>query len=109
MSRFDAINFMRLTSDEQDLDVFGAKFKNIRYNLPAERTIQLKAEDAHNLPGLAFRLLGDTSLWWVLLDFNGLYDAIEDIRPGMYLRIPSRTNLIAYLETAADTTSNLII
>ena len=109
MSRFDAVNFMRLTADRKDNSVFSARFKNMRFNVPTEQTIRLTSADEHNLPGLAFKYLGDVSLWWVLLEYNGLYDAISDVRAGLVLRIPSRTALITYLETTPEKPSNLIL
>lgn len=109
MPRFDAVNYMPLTTDRKDNSVFGARFKNIRFNVPAQQTIRLSASDEHNLPGLAFKHLGDVELWWVLLDYNGLDDAISDVKAGTLLRIPSRTALISYLESVADTPSNLVL
>jgi hypothetical protein len=89
--------------------VFSAKFKNMRFNVPTEKTVALSAADAANLPGLAHRLLGDKSLWWVLLEYNGLYNPIEDIRPGILLNIPSRSALITYLETTPEKPSNVVL
>ena len=93
----------------KDNSIFSARFKNIRFNVPVQKTIRLSAADAHNLPGIAHVHLGDKELWWVLLDFNGLYDPIEDVVPGLVLRIPSRTALITYMETTADKPGNLIL
>ena len=109
MSRFDSVNFMQFTSDGAELDVFTAKFKNMAFNVPAQLSIQLTAADTSNLPGLAFKYLGDVDLWWVLLEYNGLYDAIHDVRAGIILKIPSRSSVIAYLETTPDNSSNQIL
>lgn len=108
-SRFNLANFMTRTSDGQALSVFSAKSKNMRFNVPTERTITLGSADAHNLPGIAHRFLGDKGLWWVLLEYNGLYDPIEDVQPGLILRIPSRSALITYLETTPEKPSNVIL
>ena len=108
-SRFNSANFMKADSDGNSLSIFSAKFKNMRYNIPTERTLILGPADECNLPGLAQKYLGDMNLWWVLLEYNGLYNAIEDVRPGNVLRIPSRTALITYLETAHERPSNVIL
>lgn len=100
---------MTLTSDGGDLDVFSAKSKNLRFNVPIERTIRLGLGDENNLPGLAFKYLGDTSLWWVLLEFNGLDDAMQDVQPGLFLNIPSRRDLITYLEVSETSSSTVSI
>lgn len=109
MSRFDAVNFMVTTSDREDNDIFSAKSKNMRFNVPTERSIVLNAADENNLPGLAHTHLGDKSLWWVLLEFNGLFDAIHDVKAGNVLKIPSRRALISYLETSTDQPTTVIL
>lgn len=109
MQRFNQVNFLSLTSDGGDLDVFTSKGKNMRYNLAVGETVVLNSSDEHNLPGLAYRLLGDENLWWVLLAFNGLYDALDDVKAGLKLKVPVRRDLIAYLETADAAPSNVII
>lgn len=109
MSRFDSVNYMLLTSDRQDNNLFSARFKNMRFNVPSSKTIRLTAADEHNLPGLAHVHLGDKDLWWALLEYNALYDAIEDVRAGLVLKIPSRTALISYLESSPDRPTSLII
>ena len=109
MGRFDAINFRVMTPDRQDLDEFSAKSKNMRFNVPTEKTIVLTSADENNLPGLAHKHLQDKDLWWVLLEYNGLDDAINDIKPGNVMKIPSRRALITYLETESDRATNIII
>jgi hypothetical protein len=108
-SRFNVANFMALTKDGQALSVFSAKFKNIRYNIPAERTLVLTVADEHNLPGIAAKYLGDKNLWWLLMEYNGLYDPIGEVLAGNILRIPSRTALIAYLETTPENSSTVVL
>lgn len=108
-SRFNSVNFMKLDSAGVKLSIFSAKFKNIRYNVPTERSLLLGPGDECNLPGLALKYLGDMNLWWVLLEYNGLYEPIEEVRAGLELRIPSRTALITYLETTEENASNVIL
>lgn len=105
MSRFNIVNYTPATADGKDLDVFKGRYKNMRFNMAAERTIKLTVADEFNLPGLAFKYLGDKGLWWVLLQFNGLTDPINDIRAGTVLRVPSRSDVISYLETVSETTT----
>ena len=81
----------------------------MRFNIPTEKSITLTAADESNLPGLAFKYLGDTSLWWVLLEYNGLYDPISDVIAGNTLKIPSRRDLISYLESSPERSSNVVL
>lgn len=108
-SRFNSTNFMQKTADGNHLSVFSARFKNLRHNVPVERTLTLGPQDESNLPGIAAKYLGDVNLWWVLLEFNGLYNPVLDIRAGMTLRIPSRSAVITFLETSPEAASNVVL
>ncbi len=109
MARFDSINYMELTTDGGALDIFSSRFKNLRFNVPTEKTIILTDADECNLPGLAYTYLGDESLGWALLEFNGLYDSIKDLKAGVRINIPNRRELITFLETQPDVTSQIVI
>jgi hypothetical protein len=89
---------MTVTADRSDHNIYDAKFKNIKFSLGAARLVVVDASTEANLPGLAEMYLGDQSLWWILLDFNGLVDPIQDIRSGARLLIPERRTVIAFLE-----------
>lgn len=72
-------------------------YKNIRFNVPASSTFQVKDHDAANLPGIAFKVYGDTSMWHILMSYNGLEDAIQDVYAGLVLRVPDKAAVISYL------------
>lgn len=61
--------------------------------LPYSDLIRVDAQWESNLPGLAMQYLGTELRWWVLLLYNGLYDPIEDVKPGIVLKIPDRNSL----------------
>lgn len=98
MARFDSARYMTLTPDRKDLNIYDAKFRDLRFAMVATRSIEVDASTEANLPGLAETYLGDQSLWWVILEFNGLLDPIQDIRAGVQLLIPERRAVIAFLE-----------
>lgn len=77
--------------------IYRSAYKNMRFVLPVNSLFTVKAEDAANLPGIAFKLFGDTTYWRVLLEYNGLTDPIDDIYPGVVLNIPSKADVINYL------------
>jgi hypothetical protein len=109
MARFDSSNFMDIKDD--DLDVFSAQFKNIRFKIPVSQIVEVDASTESNLPLLAEQYLGDQYLWWILLDYNGLVDPIEDIYPGKLLNIPDRRAVIALLDQQQNqgTSTNVVI
>jgi hypothetical protein len=109
MSRFSIENSIPLTSDGLSLDVFTAKFRDIRYILPVQTNITVDASSEANLPYLADKYLQDQDLWWVILMFNGLVDPIEDVTIGTTLRIPDKRSLTALLELVGTTKLTSVI
>lgn len=84
-----------------------AKFKNIKFLLPAADSYMLSQSDAANLPGLAKKLLGDVGYWWVLALYNGILDPVSDLVPGRVLQIPSVTDINALLSTTDTRNANI--
>lgn len=109
MPRFDSSNFMTVTADGQDLDIFSARFKDLRFGVPGTVTVEIDASTEANLPGLADKHLGDQALWWVILEYNGLVDPIEDITPGTVIRIPERRSVIQYLDARPATENSSVL
>jgi hypothetical protein len=93
---FDWSNYTPLDSTGNNYDKFKSAYKNVRFNVQPTTQIQLTATDMANLPGLAFRLFNDTSLWRALLAYNGLSDPLSDIAVGMVLMVPTKAALISY-------------
>lgn len=108
-TNFDRRNFLSVDNTGKILDIFSAKYKNIRFQLPTSQTLIVNSGTEANLPGLAYQLYGDVSLWWVLLLYNGLYDPINDVKPGLVLRIPSKDAIISYLESQEDKIQSIVI
>lgn len=79
------------------IDIFRSGFKNIRFNVQQSQQVTLDASTAFNLPGLAYNLYADTSLWHALLSYNGLSDPLTDVQPGVVLKIPSKASLLAFI------------
>lgn len=89
---------------------FDAPYKDIHLYVPVADIITIDASTESNLPGIAADRLNSRYLYWVLLLFNGLHDPIQDIRPGVKLKIPNYELLISYLKsrTAAQSGTNYL-
>ena len=99
MARFDLENFVSLSSDGESLNLFTARFKDLRFRVNPQAEVIVDARYEANLKTLAYdQYEGDSSLWWIILMYNGLQDPINDIKPGVLLKIPRRTEVIALLE-----------
>lgn len=104
MNRFNIAGYTTFTQDGLP-DIWNAAYRDMRFSVPSAKTIQVSEGFEANLPALADIHLGDQNLWWVLLHFNGLHDAIHDIRIGTVLKIPDRNALITFLSANAQPTS----
>lgn len=84
-------------------DIPTSGYKNMRFNVPVSTTYQVKDHDMSNLPGIAFTIYRDTSMWRVILAYNGIEDALQDVYAGLVLQIPDKSAVIAYLSKNAAT------
>lgn len=89
--------------------VFKSGYKNIRFALSATSTYTIDESDMANLVGVAFRLYGDVSLWRALLSFNGIQDQLQEVYPGLLLKVPNKSDVIAYLSAQKASQSPTII
>jgi hypothetical protein len=78
-------------------DIFQSGYKNVRFGMQPNQQFQLDNSTAYNLPGIAYALYGDTSLWYALLAYNGLNDPLTDVYPGLVLQIPAKSDLSNYV------------
>lgn len=96
---FDYSRYTPLDNTFDNYDIFLSAFKNIRFALPTTQSLTVNDSDLANLPGLSFRIYGKTSLWRMILAYNGLQDPIQDMWAGMTLNYPSLSDVIAYLNS----------
>jgi nucleoid-associated protein YgaU len=102
----DIENFLILTpNDNTRWDYLRSGITNLRYRVPIASTVVVGNGDEANLPGIAQRVLGDRFLWHVLLHYNGLYDALRDVVPGMVLNVPDRAILMRVLAQREDSST----
>lgn len=98
MSAQSITNYLAPLEDGTHFDFWGAAFNDMHLYVQELTRIQIDAEGAANLPGLAAKFLGSRYYWWVLLMYNGLYDPLNDIIPGAILKIPNPQQLNTYLQ-----------
>ena len=90
--------FAPIDNTGKSRSVFDSAYKNIRFNVAATSSITLTAEHMCNLPGQSEQLYGDNgNMWRVLLEFNGIVNPVQDLYPGLVLRVPQISDVIAYL------------
>ena len=91
------------TKKKDRFDFVSARYKNMRWLLRHTETYEVTSSDIANLPGIAFRVYGDVSMWRMILAFNGLQDPIQDMWAGQVLNLPSKAAVIAYLNEQLHT------
>lgn len=94
---FNYSNYTPIDSTGTRYNPFKSAYKNIRFALAASGSHVINEADMANLPGLALRYFNDTSAWRVMLAFNGLQNAIQEVYPGLVLQIPSKDDVSKYL------------
>lgn len=98
MSAQSIINYLQITPDGDHLNFWDAPFKDMHLYVPESTRIVIDAASAANLPGLADKYLGSPYYWWVLLMYNGLSDAVNEVVPGKILSIPDLQRLGVFLQ-----------
>lgn len=94
---FNWSRYTPLDSTGVNWDIFRSAYKNIRFSTQPTTQYQLTAVDIANLPGLAYRFYGDTSLWRGLMAYNGISDPLSQVMAGVVINVPARSDIIAYL------------
>jgi len=105
---FNWSSYTPIDSTGTNYDIFSSAYKNIRFNVQTAQQYQLTASDMANLPGLAYKFFGDTSLWRAIMAYNGLSDPLSDIAIGITINIPTKSDLLSYL-SAQSTNANQAI
>lgn len=83
----------------ETLDYLSAKYKNLRFILPANQSYVISTRDKANAPGLAFQFYGDRGYWWVICLYNGILDPINGFEPGMVIQLPTLADINALLSS----------
>lgn len=108
MARFDASIYYQ-TLESGAFNIWDITPSNMRFNVPCATTLIVDSSLEVNLPLMAHTYLGDQTLWWTILYYNGLTDPISDIFSLKVLNIPDRQSLISYLERVLPGFSNRVI
>jgi len=109
MSDFRRGNFIPLTADKQRLDYFNASYIDIKFALTPERQFVVSEAWEANLPGLADHLYGDINFWWILALYNGIVDPILDVKKGLVLGVPSKEDIIAFLNAKNNSSVERVV
>lgn len=94
------LNWSRFTPVDNtgsNYNMFKSGFKNVRFNVPNQSRYQLSMLDMANLPGLAYKFYGDTSLWRALMAYNGITDPLSEICPGMTINVTTKSAIQGYV------------
>ena len=57
-----------------------------------------EVKNGDNYDSIALNNYGCALYWWIICDFNRIFDTLEEPTPGTKLKLPS-LNAIAYLES----------
>ncbi|QBQ74641.1 peptidoglycan binding protein [Burkholderia phage BcepSauron] len=94
------MNWSRYTpvdSTTTNYDLFRSAFRNVRFNVESQTRYQITSLDMANLPGLAYKFFGDTSLWRALMAYNGITDPLSGVCVGLTIKVPTKAALQNYV------------
>ena len=69
---------------------------------PTDSDIFIISRDGDRLDAIAYRVYGDSTLWWIIAEANGLKDSFY-IPAGTRIRIPANaSNVLSLMQTTSD-------
>jgi hypothetical protein len=94
------VRFTQPTEDYLHLNFWDAPYAKLS-ELPTVTKFVIDAKTESDVFGIAYKFFGDPGLYWVILMYNGLADAVHDLRPGTPINIPDQTLLYEMLGSAS--------
>lgn len=107
LTSLDRVNYLEVGDDPVriSLDYLSAKYKHIRFVIPAASTFTVTHGFERNAPGIAHEIYRNQKYWPYLMLYNGVVDPVEDVVLGLLLQIPSKEDIDSLLN--AEDTSEL--
>ena len=87
------------------LDVLAAKYKNLKFSVPANKMFQVTSAYEFNLPSISLAVYNDISYWWAIALYNDIFDPLTDVYVGRNLMIPELTSFLSLLNSNDATNS----
>jgi hypothetical protein len=94
---YDWSRYTPVDNTYEALDLHKSAYKNMKFALPIVQYYEITEADKANLPGIAYKIYGDVSLWRAIVEFNAINDPLNDLEIGMRLALPSKGSITAYL------------
>lgn len=91
------VTYLTTDQEQKHLDFVTARYKNMKWELRAEKLYRVSDRDRANLPGIAHRIYGDVGYWWIIALYNGIIDPINEIVPPLTLLLPSQASINTFL------------
>jgi len=92
ITKYDFENFFNVATNT----ITGLSFQNINKsiyiktdNLPPKYYSLYTTKGGEHWPIIAYNLLGNVKLWWLLCKFNNVMDPTKSLEPGIIIKIPS--------------------
>ena len=83
---------------QTELDVLNAAYISIDYSNISYNQYIVTAVTAYQLDLISYNFYGDESYWWLIAQFNRIFDPVNEIVPGKILLIPSPTQAMQLLQ-----------
>jgi hypothetical protein len=75
-----------------ELDLSEGKFSLFETKAQV-RMYQLDSYEAFRPDIISYRIYNTTSYWWILMKYNNIIDPLEELVPGLILKVPDASDI----------------
>lgn len=77
-----------LTEQETSLDWLSATYNNLFEQIISDRLFIVTEAESGLPDAITARAYSTSELWWLICVYNGIIDPLDEIQPGLKLRVP---------------------
>lgn len=83
-------------NNQQYLDLLSPNYTQIMKYITDTQVYNV--ESFEHLPNIAYKMYGNTTLWWIIASYNGIINPLL-LQPGTVLQIPNLSQINIYLNS----------
>jgi len=89
-------------------DLLAAKYINLRDSIKTYSIAIITSVEENRSDIISKKYYGTEELWWIICQFNGVVNPLEDLYVGLEIKIPKYQELIIYLQNSVNKTNSRI-
>lgn len=89
-------------------DILSSKYINLIESVRNYNIITVTSVEEFRPDIISKQYYGTEELWWVICQFNGVVNPLEDLYKGLEIKIPKYQDLVLYLQSSVSKTNSRI-